>query len=107
MPVRFVSPVAAVALAFGAVSGCSSTDSNRWAEQSSSSVEMRPAQMAARSECEELERRVEIGMPSAFGLHVRDAQEDLAEARELCNSGRTDEGAEMLRGILDYMHEEA
>jgi hypothetical protein len=97
MSVRFAFPVAAVALAF-IVPG-------QLAAQDSSSTEVRPAQMPERSECDELVRRVEIGMPTAFGLRVRDAEEDLARAQELCASGQPEEGSQILREILNYMHE--
>ena len=44
-------------------------------------------------------------MPSAVGLRVPNAQKDIAEARELCNSGQPAEGEAMLRGVLDSVHE--
>ena len=107
MPVRFVLPVAAVALAIGAVSGCSSFAPAQLGAQGSSSAQARPAQATQMSGCDALMRRVEIGMPTAFGLRVHDARKDLREAQELCSSGQPEQGNRILRRILQYMHEEA
>jgi hypothetical protein len=95
MYLRLLLPVAAVALAVGAVS-----DGHA---QSSSSTQVRPAQMP-RGACDELLRAVEIEMPSAV-LGVQNAQRDISEARELCNSGQEQEGMSLLRGVLGSIYE--
>jgi hypothetical protein len=97
MSVRFVLPVAALALTLG-MAGESYA-------QGSSSTQVRPAQMPQASECDELMQQVEIEMPSAVGLRVAAAQSDIEEARELCNSGQPREGAAILRGVLNDVHE--
>jgi hypothetical protein len=97
MPARFFLPAVTAALALAAVSGCSS--------QPSSTAQVRPAQMSARSDCDQLLSQVEIEMPSAVGLRVAAARSDIQEARELCNSGQPEEGAAMLRGVLESVHE--
>jgi hypothetical protein len=97
MSVRFVLPVVAVGLAV-IVPG-------QVAAQSSSSPQIRPAQGVEESPCDELVRRVELEMPTAAGLRVSDAQEDLREAQELCNSGQPEQGVGILRDILSYIHE--
>jgi hypothetical protein len=105
MPVRFALPVA-VALTLGAVGGCSSTTAPQVAGESSSPAEVRPAQMAQPSQCDELIRRVEDGMPTAAAYRVPGAQADLRDAQELCHSGRSQEGIAMLRGVLADLHVE-
>jgi hypothetical protein len=97
MFVRFVLPVAAVALTLG-VAGQSHA-------QSSSPTQVRPAQAPQATECDELLRAVEIEMPGAVGLRVASAQKDIQEARELCNSGQPEEGIPLLRGVLSSVHE--
>jgi hypothetical protein len=100
MSVRSILPVAAIALAVGAVGGCST--------QESSSTQVRPAQMGQLSECDVLARQVEQRMPTAMATRVgglSHAEDDLREAQNLCRSGQPEEGATMLRGILDYMNE--
>jgi type IV pilus biogenesis protein CpaD/CtpE len=97
MPVRSVLPVAVAALALAAVGGCSSHDS--------SAAQVRPAQMARQSQCDQLLRAVEIELPTAIGSRIADAQSDVAEARELCNSGHPEEGIPLLRGVLNSLHE--
>lgn len=97
MSVRFVLPVAAVALTLGIVGESYA--------QGSSSTQVRPAQMPQASECDELLRAVEIEMPGAVGLRVAAAQRDIREAQELCNSGHPEEGIPLLRGVLDSVHE--
>ena len=97
MALRFVLPVAAVALTLGMAGEIYA--------QGSSSTQVRPAQAPAPSRCDELLRQAEIEMPSAVGLRVAAAQSDLQEARELCNSGQEEEGITILRGVLDSVHE--
>jgi hypothetical protein len=97
MSVRSVLPAAGVALALAAGSGCST--------QSSSPAQVRPAQMPQETRCDELLRAVEIEMPSAVGLRVAGARDDIREARELCNSGQEQEGAAILEGVLNDVHE--
>ena len=97
MFVRFVLPVAAVALTLGMVGGSYAQDS--------SSTQVRPAQMPQQSRCDELLQAVEIEMPSAVGLRVADAQADIREAQELCNSGQEEEGIAILQGVLSSVHE--
>ena len=97
MSVRFVLPLAAVALAFGMVGASHAQDP--------SSMEVRPAQMPQPSRCDELLQAVEIEMPSAVGLRVPGAEADIREAQELCNSGREEEGVSILRGVLSDVHE--
>jgi type IV pilus biogenesis protein CpaD/CtpE len=97
MPVRSVLPVAVAALALAAVSGCSSHDS--------STAQARPAQMPRQSQCDQLLRAVEIEMHTAIGSRVPDAQSDLREARELCNSGHPEQGIPMLRSVLNSLHD--
>jgi hypothetical protein len=97
MSVRSVLPAAAIALVVGTLSGCST--------QESSSAEVRPAQMSQLSECDQLARQVENQMPTAVGYRVPAAQADLREARELCNSGQSEEGVAILRGVLIDMNE--
>ena len=97
MSVRSVLPAAAIALAVGTLSGCST--------QESSSAQVRPAQMSQLSECDQLARQVEAQMPTAVGYRVPAAQADLQEARELCNSGQSEEGVAILRGTLLDMNE--
>jgi hypothetical protein len=96
MFVRFVLPVAAVALTLGMVGESHA--------QSSSPAQVRPAQAQA-TECDELLRAVEAEMPGAVGLRVAAAQRDIREAQELCNSGRAEEGIPLLRGVLSSVHE--
>jgi hypothetical protein len=83
MIVRILLPVAAAALLL--VAG-----GDGYA-QSPSPTQVRPAQMP-RGACDELLRAVEIEMPSAVGLRVPDARDDISEARQLCNSGQEQEG---------------
>jgi hypothetical protein len=100
MLMRSVLPIAAIALAVGAVSGCST--------QESPSAQVRPAQMSQLSECDLLARQVQQRMPTAMATRVgglSHAQDDLREAQGLCRSGQEEEGATMMRGILDYMNE--
>jgi len=97
MPVRSVLPVAVAALALAAVSGCSSHDS--------STAQVRPAQMPRQSQCDQLLGAVEIEMSTAIGSRIADAQSDVREARELCNSGHAEEGIPMLRGVLNSLHD--
>ena len=47
----------------------------------------------------------DIEMPTAIGSRLADAQSDVREARELCNSGHPEEGIPMLRGVLNSLHE--
>ena len=98
MPVRSVLSVAVAALALAAVSACSAHDD-------SSTAQVRPAQMPQQSQCDRLLRAVEIEMHTAIGSRVADAQSDVREARELCNSGHPDEGIPMLRSVLNSLHE--
>ena len=97
MSVRFVLPVAAVALTLGIAGGSYAQDP--------APTQVRPAQMPQATECDELLRAVEIEMPGAVGLRVADAQKDIREAQELCNSGHPEEGIPLLRGVLDSVHE--
>jgi hypothetical protein len=97
MALRFALPVAAVALTLGMAGEIYA--------QSSSSTQMRPAQAPAPTRCDELLQQVEIEMPSTLGLRVAAAQSDIQEARELCSSGQEDEGAAILQGVLNDMHE--
>lgn len=97
MLMRSILPVAAIALAAGALSGCST--------EGSSSAQVRPAQMSQASECDLLARQVEQRMPTAVGYRLPAAQADLREARELCNSGQSEEGVAILRGTLTDMNE--
>jgi hypothetical protein len=97
MALRLVLPVAAVALTLA-------TAGDIYA-QSSSSTQMRPAQAPAPSRCDALLNAVQIEMPSAVGMRVADAQSDIREAQELCNSGQEQEGMSILRGVLDSVHE--
>jgi hypothetical protein len=94
---RVLFPVAAMALTLG-------MGSDGYA-QSSSPTQVRPAQMPQASGCDELMRAVEIEMPSAVGLRVHDARDDIREAQELCNSGQEEEGMAILRGVLESVHE--
>jgi hypothetical protein len=73
--------------------------------QDPSSTEVRPAQAPAPSRCDALLNAVQIEMPSAVGMRVADAQSDIREAQELCNSGQEQEGMTILRGVLDSVHE--
>jgi hypothetical protein len=97
MALRLVLPVAAVALALGMAGEIYA--------QSSSSTQVRPAQAPAPSRCDNLLQQVEIEMPSAVGLRVHAAESDVQEARELCSSGQEDEGAAILQGVLNDLHE--
>jgi hypothetical protein len=97
MLVRLVLPMVAVGLAVIAP--------GQVAAQSAPSTQIRPAQRVEPSPCDDLVRRVEINMPTAAALRVSDAQEDLREARELCNSGQSEQGTALLRDILGYIHE--
>jgi type IV pilus biogenesis protein CpaD/CtpE len=97
MPVRSLLPVAVAALALAAIGGCSSHDS--------STAQVRPAQMPRQSQCDQLLRAVEIEMPTTIGSRIADAQSDVREARELCNSGHPEEGIPMLRGVLNSLHD--
>ncbi len=99
MRLRNGLPMVGAALAFAIASGCSSNAPDRVAAP----TEIRPAQMARLSECEELARRVEHRMPTAKAYRVPGAQNDLAEAQELCRSGQTEEGIGMLHGVLRSM----
>jgi hypothetical protein len=72
--------------------------------QTSSSAQVRPAQMPRASGCDQLMRAVEIEMPTAAGVRVLDAQRETREAQELCNSGQEAEGMSMLRGVLNSLH---
>jgi type IV pilus biogenesis protein CpaD/CtpE len=97
MPVRSVLPVAVAALALAAIGGCSSYDS--------STAQVRPAQMPRPSQCDQLLRAAEIELPTTIGSRIADAQSDVREARELCNSGHPEEGIAMLRGVLNSLHD--
>ncbi|HEX5078449.1 MAG TPA: hypothetical protein VFV80_04810 [Geminicoccaceae bacterium] len=97
MSVRLILPVAAAALALGMASASHA--------QSSSSTQIRPAQMPEGGPCDDLLRQVQIEMPSAVGLRVANAEKNVQEARELCNSGQANEGRAMLRGVLSDVHE--
>jgi hypothetical protein len=112
MPLRSVLPVAAVALAIGTISGCSSFGPAELAAQnssspSSSSSQVRPAQAAAMSECDSLMQQVEDGFPTAKAYRIPYMQEDYRQAQELCNSGQPERGIPILRKILGYMNEES
>jgi len=112
MPVRSVLPVAVVAMAIGAVSGCSSLAPAQLAGQGSSSpssspAEVRPAQATAMSTCDSLMQQVENGFPTAKAYRVPNLTEDYREAQELCNSGQPEAGIPILRQILGYMNEES
>jgi hypothetical protein len=111
MPLRSFLPVAAVALAIGAISGCSSFGPAELVAQGSSSpstspAEVRPAQATAMSTCESLIQQVEGGFPTAKAYRVPHMREDYREAQELCNSGQPEASIPILRQILGYMNEE-
>jgi hypothetical protein len=106
MPVRTFLPMAAVALALGAGSGCTSSTPTATTAQDTGSTQVRPAQMGAMDECDQLAQRVENRMPTAKAYRVPFAQKDLQEARELCRSGQPEEGTAMLRDVLGYMDQE-
>jgi hypothetical protein len=95
MSLRIVVPMVALTLAM-ATGGCA---------QNSSSTQMRLAQMPAGSRCDELLRQVEIEMPMTVAARVAEARSDVQEAQELCNSGQSEEGISILRGVLASMHE--
>jgi hypothetical protein len=97
MALRFVLSVAAVALMLGMAGEISAQDS--------SSTQVRPAQAPVPSRCDQLLQQVEIEMPSALGLRLAAAQSDVQDARELCSSGQENEGAAILQGVLNDMHE--
>jgi hypothetical protein len=78
--------------------------SGQLAAQGSSSSQIRPAQVAE-GPCDDLIQQVEDGMPTAVHIRIPDAQSDLREARELCNSGQSQEGRAILRQILGYMYD--
>jgi hypothetical protein len=48
---------------------------------------------------------VEIELPTTIGSRLADAQSDVREARELCNSGHPEEGNAMLRGVLNSVND--
>jgi hypothetical protein len=96
MSLRFVLPLAAVALTLGMASETYAQDS--------SSTRVRPAQMPAASRCDDLLRAVEIELPNA-AVRVADARKGYQEAQELCNSGRSGEGIPILREILNSVYE--
>jgi hypothetical protein len=111
MPLRYVLPVAAVALAIGAVSGCSSFAPAQLAAQgspspSSSSTEVRPAQATPMSQCDALLQQVEDGFPTAKAYRIPHMQEDYRQAQELCSSSQPERGIPILREILGYMNQE-
>jgi hypothetical protein len=97
MLVRFVLPVAALGLAVIAPGQ---------AAAQGSSTQVRPAQVTDPGPCAALEREVEIAMSSGVGFRIHDAQQDLRQAQDLCNSGQSAQGTAMLRQILGYIREE-
>jgi hypothetical protein len=97
MSVRFVLPVVALGLAV--------TIPGQLSAQGSSSAEIRPAQGTESGPCDDLIQRVESGMPGAVHIRVPDAQADLREAQELCNSGQPEQGRAILRQILGYIYD--
>ena len=97
MLMRSILPLAAVALAFGTASGCST--------ESSAPPQVRPAQMPQASRCDDLLRAAEVEMPNAVGLRVASARANIAEARELCHSGQDQEATAILEGVLSDIHE--
>jgi hypothetical protein len=111
MPMRSVLPVATVALAIGAISGCSSFAPAQLGAQSSpspspSSAQVRPAQGTPISQCDTLMQQVEDRFPTANAFRVPKVREDYRQAQELCNSGQPEQGIPILRGILGYMNQE-
>ncbi len=106
MSVRFALPVIAVALAFGAVGGCSSNGQDRMAAQEPSSTQVRPAQMTEMNQCDQLARDVAARIPTARADKAPSAQADLRKAQGLCDSGQSEEGISMLNNILGYMDHE-
>ena len=98
MLVRLVLPVAAVGLAVIAP--------GQLAAQGSAPTQVRPAQVTGPGPCDELEREVQIAISSGVGFRIHDAQEDLRQAEDLCNSGQSAQGSAMLRQILGYIREE-
>jgi hypothetical protein len=98
MLVRFVLPVAAVGLAMIAP--------GQLAAQGVSPTQVRPAQETGPGPCDALMRQVESAIPSGVAFRVPDAQRDLRQAQDLCNSGQSAEGNDMLRQILGYIREE-
>jgi hypothetical protein len=98
MLVRYVLPVAAVGLAVIAPGPV--------AAQGSASTQVRPAQVTGPGPCDALVREVESAIPSGVGMRVHDAQRDLQQAQDLCNSGQSAQGNAMLRQILGYIREE-
>jgi hypothetical protein len=98
MSVRFALPVIAVGLAVIAP--------GQLAAQGASSTQVRPAQETAPGPCDALMREVESAIPSGVAFRVHDAQQDLRQAQDLCNSGQSAQGNAMLRQILGYIREE-
>jgi hypothetical protein len=94
MLVRLVLPLAAVALGFAAPAQLAAQETQ---------TQIRPAQ-AQPTACDDLIQRVELRMSTALAVNLPGARDDLAEARELCNSGQEAEGIPILRGLLNSMN---
>ena len=106
MSVRFALPVIAVALAFGAVGGCSSNGSDQMAAQEPSSTKVRPAQMTEMSQCDQRVQEVQARLPTAKADKMPSAEADVRKAQGLCNSGQSDQAISILDNVLGYMDHE-
>ena len=98
MHVRFVLSVAAIALALVA-SGC------QLAPHGSPSSQIRPAQVNATSQCDQLQQQVEARMSTAVAVKVPSATAGLGQAQELCNSGQPEQGIAILQRVLGSMND--
>jgi hypothetical protein len=98
MSMRSMVPVAAIGLALIA-SGCQSSP------HGSASPQVRPAQVNETSPCDDLLQQVEARMSTAVAFKVPSSAAGLRQARELCNSGRPEEGMPILRQVLGSMND--
>jgi hypothetical protein len=96
MHARFVLPVAAVGLALIAP--------GQLAAQGSPSTQVRPAQGAETSQCDDLLQQVQARMNTALAVNVRGAAADVRHAEELCNSGHPEQGMAILHRVRSSMN---
>jgi hypothetical protein len=106
MSVRFALPVIAVALALGAVGGCSSNGRDQMAAQESSATKVRPAQMTEMSQCDQRVQEVEARLPTAKADKMPSAQADVRKAQGLCDSGDSAQAISILDNVQSYMDHE-
>jgi hypothetical protein len=67
-------------------------------------TQIRPAQGAQTSQCDDLLQQVQSKMNTALAVNVRGASADVRHAQELCNSGHPEQGMAILHRVRSSMN---